>query len=75
MPVKRSPVTNSSNVLEVGHDPDKNLLEVMFKGGGVYQYHGVDADKHAALMSADSVGSFFHANVKGAHKYTKVDSP
>ena len=72
--MKRSPVKGSSNVLECGHDPDKNVLEVMFKGGGVYQYHGVDADKHAAMLKADSVGSFFHANIKNAHKFTKVDS-
>lgn len=72
--MKRSPVSNSSNVIEVGHDPDKNILEVKFKSGGVYQYAGVDADKHKAMMSADSVGGFFHANVKATHKHTKIDS-
>ena len=72
--MKRSPVKGSSNVLEVGHDPDTSTMEVLFKGGSVYQYHGVDVDKHAAMLKADSVGKFFHANVKNAHKFTKVDS-
>lgn len=68
--MKRTPV-ESGNVAAIGHDPDTNTLEVEFRNGGVYTYHGVDADKHAALMKADSVGGFLHANIKGAHKFTK----
>lgn len=72
--MKRSPVNGSSNIVEVGHDPDAHVLEIKFKDGGIYRYAGVDADKHAAMLKADSVGKFFHANVKGTHKHTKVDS-
>lgn len=68
--MKRVPV-ESGNVASVGHDPHTNTLEVEFKGGGVYSYHGVDADKHAALMKADSVGKFINANIKGVHKFAK----
>lgn len=68
--MKRTPVS-SSNIVSIGHDPDTNTLEVEFSGGNVYTYHGVDADKHAAMMKADSVGGFLHANIKGVHKFTK----
>ena len=71
--MKRTPVNGSSNVLEVGHDPDANVLEVKFKGGGVYRYEDVDPDKHKAMMAADSIGGFIHANIKGVHKHSKVD--
>jgi len=73
MAMKRTPV-KSSNILEVGHDPETSTLEILFKNGGVYRYAGVDADKHAALMKADSVGAFVHANIKGHHAHSKVDS-
>lgn len=68
--MKRTPV-DSSNVISVGHDPDTNQLHVEFSGGNVYVYEGVDADKHAALMNADSVGKFLNANIKGVHKFAK----
>ena len=70
--MKMTPV-ESSNILEVGHDPDTHTLAVRFKGGTVYHYAGVDADKHAAMMKAPSVGAFVHANIKGHHPHTKMD--
>ena len=70
--MKMTPV-ESSNIREIGHDADTNTLAVRFKNGGLYNYAGVDADKHTALMKADSVGAFIHANIKGVHKHTKID--
>ena len=69
--MKRTPVKDSSTISEIGHDPDTGTLEVKFHNGGVYQYAGVDADKHAALMQAPSAGKFLHANIKGVHKFSK----
>ena len=66
----RTPV-DSSNVVSIGHDPKTNTLEIEFRGGSVYQYHGVDKDKHAALLNAKSIGSHFHANIKNQHKFSK----
>ena len=63
----------SSNIDAISHDPETNTLYVRFKGGGVYAYQGVDAEKHAALMNADSVGSYLHAHIKGKHAHSKVD--
>ena len=71
--MKRTPV-KSSNILEVGHDPETSTLEVLYKNGGVYHYSGVDADKHLALMKAPSIGAFIHANIKGVHPHHKADS-
>ena len=73
--MKRTPVT-SSNIAEIGHDPDTNTLEIKFKNGGVYSYAGVDAEKHATMMDptkTPSIGAFVHANIKGHHAHTKVD--
>ena len=63
----------SNNIDAIAHDSATNTLHVRFKGGGVYAYQGVDAEKHAALMNADSVGSYLHAHIKGKHAHSKVD--
>ena len=63
----------SSNIAKIGHDPATKTLRVEFRNGSVYSYHDVDADKHAALMKADSVGSHFNEHIKnGGHKFTKA---
>jgi len=64
----------SSNINSVSYDPDTKTMEVKFKSGQTYAYQGVDAEKHAALMSADSVGGFIHAHIKGKHAHSKADS-
>lgn len=62
----------SSNVAAVGYDADAKELHVAFRNGSKYIYHDVDAEKHSALISADSVGGFFNAHIKGGgHKFTK----
>ena len=54
----------SSNVEAIGHDPNANELTVKYKSGGVYVYHGVTAEQHAALMAAPSIGGHLHKHIK-----------
>lgn len=70
--MERTPV-KSSQILSIGHDPEKQVLEIEFKGGGVYHYTGVDAEKHAALVASDSIGKHFHANIRGQHQHRKLE--
>ena len=70
--IPRYPV-DSSNINTVGHDPNLNILEVEFKNGGVFQYHGVGADTHKQLLKAESVGSFFHTNIKNNYEVAQVE--
>lgn len=57
---------NSSELASIGYDPVSLVLEVEFTTGGVYQYRGVSADVHSALMSAASHGKYFNQYVKKA---------
>lgn len=52
----------STNIDSVGHDGQH--VYIQFKSGGIWKYPAT-ADEHAALLSADSVGKHFHANLKG----------
>ena len=61
----------SSNLAEVGYDPDLETLEVQFKSGGIYQYFNVPAFMYERLMSADLTGRFFNAEIKGHYPEAK----
>ena len=67
----RVPV-QSSNIRSIGHDPLTNTLEVEFVNGGVYQYDGVPAEKHSALVGAESIGRHLHQHIKQNHAARKL---
>lgn len=67
--MERTPVT-SSNIRAIGYEPE--TLEVEFNSGSVYQYHGVPASEHDAIMNAESKGKYFNANIKNSYPYTKL---
>lgn len=57
----------SSNIVSVGYDPASEILELEFHGGAVYRYDGVTAEEHAALIGADSIGSYVANVLRPAH--------
>tara|TARA_R100000365_G_C2746290_1_gene75515 strand:+ start:3779 stop:3997 length:219 start_codon:yes stop_codon:yes gene_type:complete len=72
--MNRVPVV-SSNVAEVGYNPETKTLEVAFIKGGVYQYLGVPLSVYKGLLAAPSVGRYLDVNVKKAgYSVRKVDS-
>lgn len=62
----------SSNIAAIGHDPKTNELHVKFKTGATHIYSGVSAEKHAALLAAESIGSHFHHNIRNQHESRKA---
>jgi hypothetical protein len=62
---------SSSNLSEVAYDAASSTLGVRFKSGGEYEYYGVPEHVYRGLVSASSVGSYFHANVKKAEYRVK----
>ncbi len=62
----------SSNVKAVGHDPDTNTMHVQFHSGETYAVDGVDSEKHAAFMGAESKGRHFHRAFRKHHTVTKL---
>jgi hypothetical protein len=62
----------SSNILSVGYDPETRKMEVKFVSGGHYCYEDVPPETHAALMSADSIGSHLAKHIRPKHSCVKV---
>lgn len=69
--VQRQPVS-SSTIASVGYDPDRHLLEIEFKKGGVYDYFGVPHALFDQLMAAASHGSFFHHHIRNQFQTERV---
>ena len=67
----RIPVS-SSNVADIGYEPDTQVLEVGFLNGGVYQYFGVPPDVHEEFISAGSKGIFLNQRIKPFYAVTRV---
>jgi hypothetical protein len=61
----------SSMIKSVGYDEAKQQLDVQFNNGQIYHYYEVPAAKHQELMAAESIGSHFSKNIRGAYKSTK----
>jgi hypothetical protein len=66
----REPI-ESSSIKSIGHDPATNTLEVEYHRTGVYQFHDVSADQHAAIMRASSAGTHLQKHIVPRHRATK----
>lgn len=58
-------LVQSSNIASIGYDAVRQILEVQFKGGLLWQYSEVAPEEHRALMSAPSIGSHFMKHIRG----------
>ena len=63
---------DSSALASVGYDRD--VLEVEFGNGSVYQYVGVPIRVYEALMMAQSHGRFFNEHIRDRYQYIPVPS-
>lgn len=66
--MERRPVS-SSHLAAVGYDPAAQKMQVEFSNGAVYEYHGIPAHVHDALMSAHSAGEHFAKHIKTNPKF------
>ncbi len=67
----RQPVS-STNIRSIGYDSESQTLEIEFRSGGIYQYIKVPESLYNALLSASSIGSFFHRYIKDKFQWRKI---
>jgi hypothetical protein len=65
----------SSNIKEIGYDPDSEELHVTYLRGGRTIYHGVGPEHLPAALASESVGGYLHRNIKGKHAYRSEGGP
>jgi hypothetical protein len=69
--MKRTRV-ESSSIVSVGYDRKKEILELEFIGGAVYQYFEVPEEEYRWLIDADSKGRYVNQNIKDNYRFMQV---
>ena len=64
----------SSTLRTIAYDESLALLRLEFRSRAVYDYFGVPAAVHAALLRAPSIGACFNELVRGCFPYDRVVS-
>lgn len=62
----------SSEIEWIGYEDRKNMLQVEFIAGGIYQYENVPHDTYHSFLNADSHGQYFDLHIKGKFQYRRV---
>jgi KTSC domain len=62
----------SSTLATVSYDRTRELLQLEFNSHALYQYFGVPATVHAALLRAPSKGSYFNQTIRGKFPYSRI---
>lgn len=62
----------STTLATVAYDEAQELLRLEFRSQAIYQYWGVPALVHQALLSSPSKGSYFNQAIRGRFAYQRV---
>jgi hypothetical protein len=62
----------SSTLATVAYDRNRELLQLEFNSGALYQYFGVPVVVHEALLRAPSKGSYFNHVIRGRFPYSRI---
>ena len=59
----------STTLASVAYDAHGKLLQLEFRNRAIYQYSGVPAEVHEALLRAPSKGRYFNRAIRGQFPY------
>jgi len=62
----------STTLSTVAYDDTRDLLQLEFRSGAIYQYFAVPAAVHADLLRAPSKGSYFNRIIRGRFAYARA---
>jgi KTSC domain len=65
----------SSVLASVLYLPQLRLLEVEFHSGLFYQYFDVPQHSYTALLTAESKGAYFNANIRNRFSSKQINRP
>lgn len=74
MAIRTVLIKDSAQITELKYDTELHDLTVTFKNGDKWKYHEVSKLKFAALVVADSIGSYFAKNIRPDHYGEKIVS-
>ena len=60
---------NSTLLASVLYEASESILQLEFRDGAIYRYFRVPAAIHAALLHADSKGSYFNRQIRSRFRH------
>ncbi len=63
----------SSMAAAVAYDYDREILQIEFNSGSIYQHSHVEPELWEDLQATDSIGSFYNEEIKGYYPSTKIE--
>lgn len=66
------PAVKSSDIATLDHERKTQLLRAQFHDGSAYAYQDVPEGLYQRCITAPSVGSFFHAEIRPKYKATQL---
>jgi KTSC domain len=64
----------SATLAIVAYDDVQELLQLEFRSRAIYQYFGVPAEVHTALLRAPSKGRYFNRVIRGRFPYSPASN-
>jgi hypothetical protein len=64
----------SSTLATIAYDGTRELLQLEFNSCALYQYFGVPATVHEALLRAPSKGRYFNQAIRGKFPYSRISN-
>ena len=64
---------HSTMANSIGYDRDRQLLQIEFKNGSVYEYEGVDEETWEDMLSTNSPGGYYNREIKGNYRSRRLD--
>ena len=65
-------IVESSTLLTIAYDLDRQILQLEFRDHATYNYFDVPADVYQALLDAPSIGGYFNRYIRAAFKYVRI---
>jgi hypothetical protein len=66
-------VVESTTLLTITYDLDRQLLQLKFCDRAIYRYFDVPVDVYQGLVSAPSKGGYFNRSIRGRFAHTRLD--
>jgi len=66
------PVSGSSQIIARFYDEENQRLHLKFKGNKAYAYENFPKEKYLEMITSESIGKYFHANIKTKFNFSKT---
>ncbi len=65
---------DSTSLVSIGFAREARILELEFRSGAIYRYHGVPPTVFDELKKAESKGRYFAQSIRGKYPFHRMET-